>query len=82
MKTILTPALLFLAAAPLVALDTVVVDTGDRLNGTIEKMANGKLHLETSYAGVIQIDWSKVREVFTDARYQSRRKRAAATAAR
>ena len=55
--------LLFLLALTAAYADTVVVDTGDRLNGEIEKLEGGKLILKTSYAGSIRIDWDKVVEI-------------------
>ncbi len=50
--------------------DTVEVDSGDVLHGEVEKLANGKLFLDTDYAGTIEIDWDKVVAVESDARYQ------------
>ncbi len=59
-----------LCAGGAAALDTVVVDTGDRLRGEVEKVEGGKLYLKTSYAGTIRVDWGKVTEVVTEASYQ------------
>ena len=54
----------------LLALTAAHVDTGDRLNGEIGKLEDGKLSLKTSYAGTIRIDWDKVVEIDSDASYQ------------
>lgn len=62
--------LLILLALTAAYADTVVVDSGDRLNGEIEKLEGGKLSLKTSYAGTIRIDWDKVVEIDSDASYQ------------
>jgi putative salt-induced outer membrane protein YdiY len=62
--------LLILLALTAAHADTVVVDTGDRLNGEIEKLEDGKLVLKTSYAGSIRIDWDKVVEIDSDSSYQ------------
>ncbi|MDA0206607.1 MAG: DUF481 domain-containing protein [Acidobacteria bacterium] len=62
--------LLILLALTAAYADTVVVDTGDRLNGEIEKLEDGKLSLQTSYAGTIRIDWEEVVEIQSDASYQ------------
>jgi putative salt-induced outer membrane protein len=62
--------LLILLALSVAHADTVVVDSGDRLNGEIRKLENGKLQLETSYAGLILIDWDSVTEITSDGAYQ------------
>ena len=62
--------LLILLALTAAYADTVVVDTGDRLNGEVEKLEGGKLYLKTSYAGSIPIAWDKVVEIETAASYQ------------
>ena len=60
--------LLFLLTGVLCA-DSVVVDTGDELHGEVVKIEGGKLFLKTSYAGTIQIDWSKVVDLQTSSAY-------------
>jgi putative salt-induced outer membrane protein YdiY len=46
--------------------DEVILKNGDRLSGSIVKMSEGSLLLETSYAGEIKIDWNEV-QGFTSA---------------
>ena len=53
-------------AAPCLA-DTVALDNGDRLSGTIERLENGKLVLNTTYAGDIKIDLGHIRSLQSDA---------------
>ncbi len=62
--------LLILLALSAAHADTVVVETGDRLNGEIRKLEDGKLHLDTSYAGSILIEWEKITEIISDSAYQ------------
>lgn len=47
--------------------DTVVMKNGDRLTGTVERLREGKLELETPYAGTIAIDTEAIESVRTDA---------------
>lgn len=61
--------LLVLLAATLLPADTVTVANGDELHGDVVKIEKGKLLLKTNYAGTIQIDWEKVKDVATEARY-------------
>lgn len=70
MRRASVPALLFLFMAQAAPADTVTVNNGDELNGTIAKVEDGKLHLKTQYAGTIQIDWEKVTGIESDGRYQ------------
>jgi putative salt-induced outer membrane protein YdiY len=46
--------------------DKVILENGDTLTGTVEKVIDGKLTLVTDYAGPIIIPVEKIREVFTD----------------
>lgn len=62
--------LLILLALTAAHADTVVVDTGDILNGEIEKLEASKLFLKTTYAGTIRIDWDKVVEIDSQTPYQ------------
>jgi len=49
-------------AMPCVA-DTVVLDNGDRLTGTIARLESGKLVFNTKYAGDIKIDLGHIRNL-------------------
>ena len=40
--------------------DTVWLNNGDRLSGTIILMDGGKLVLDTTYAGRVVIDWKNI----------------------
>ncbi|MEN4690010.1 DUF481 domain-containing protein [Pantoea agglomerans] len=40
--------------------DTVWLNNGDRLTGTIRYLSDGKLAIETHYAGTVTLDWSAV----------------------
>lgn len=62
--------LLLLLALSIAHADTVTVDSGDRLNGEIRKLENGKLHLSTTYAGTVLIDWEKVTELTSTGTFQ------------
>jgi putative salt-induced outer membrane protein YdiY len=46
--------------------DEVVLNNGDRITGTLVGLADGKLSIETKYAGVVKIDWSEVQALSTD----------------
>jgi hypothetical protein len=58
-------SLFFFASIEYARGDQVVLDNGDSLSGTIEKIVGGKLTLKTDYAGSIDIDVSKVKIVST-----------------
>lgn len=45
--------------------DQVILENGDALTGTVEKVVGGKLTLKTSYSGPIDIDVSKVKKIST-----------------
>ncbi len=47
--------------------DDVFLKNGNRLSGTIVSMTDGKLILETDYAGKLAIDWQKVERVASEA---------------
>jgi putative salt-induced outer membrane protein len=53
-----------LPAAPLA--DTVVLKNGDRLTGTVNQLAGGKLTVTTTYAGAVTIAWDEVSSVKLD----------------
>ena len=60
-------AFLFLIGiSTLQGLDTVILQNGDRLTGELEKLEEGKLSFNTSYAGMISIDWKQVRKLITE----------------
>lgn len=58
-------AILSLLSSSLVA-DTVTTNDGATLTGTITLIDQGKIHLETAYAGSLEIDQSKVSSFETD----------------
>ena len=55
----------FLTARGAVA-DKVILENGDILTGTVEKVVEGKLTLKTDYAGSIEIQMGKVKQIVTD----------------
>ncbi len=68
MKHIGGRAFLFLVSAtavfaPPAAADTVKLDNGDRITGAVKKLADGKLTIDTAYAGPVEIEWSAVNEL-------------------
>ena len=46
--------------------DKVILENGDTLTGTVEKVMGGKLTLKTDYSGPIEIQVSKVKKIYTD----------------
>ena len=46
--------------------DTIVMKNGDRLTGTVERLRDGRIDLETPYAGTIAIDADAIESVQTD----------------
>ena len=63
--SVLIFTLLFLAAAPSLHADTVVLKNGDRLTGTAVKLDGGKLTFKTAYADAIAIAWDQVTSLTT-----------------
>jgi len=63
---ILAAGLLFMVVAPLLAGD-VYLKNGNHLSGAIVSMSEGKLVLETDFAGRLTIDWNHVEQLSTDA---------------
>ncbi|MFP5403152.1 MAG: YdiY family protein [Gammaproteobacteria bacterium] len=49
------------------AADTVTLQNGDRLSGTVVKMESDTLWLETAYAGTLKLQWGEVARLETDA---------------
>ena len=58
--------LLFFLTATALA-DEVFLKNGNHLSGTIVSMGEGKLVLETDFAGRLTIDWGSVERLSTDA---------------
>lgn len=56
---------IFLLAGDVLA-DKVVLENGDTLSGTVEKVVGGKLTLKTDYAGSIDIQVSKIKKIQTE----------------
>ena len=46
--------------------DRVILENGDTLTGTVEKVMDGKLTLKTDYSGPIEIQVSKIKKIYTD----------------
>jgi hypothetical protein len=53
-------ALLFVHSSPALGIDRVSLSNGDQLSGTVVKMENSALRLDTGYAGPISIAWNEV----------------------
>lgn len=62
----LTVCLLIIVALPLLA-DDVYLKNGNHLTGAIVSMSEGKLILETDFAGRLSIEWIHVERLCTDA---------------
>jgi putative salt-induced outer membrane protein len=56
---------ILVAAAPALA-DVVTLENGDRVSGTIKLIREGKLIIETAYAGEVPIDYAVVTGIETD----------------
>jgi hypothetical protein len=63
---------LLLLAAPASGEDEVKLKNGDRITGTVAGMAKGKLEVTTVHSGKLQIDWTQVTSVKTDAKVKVR----------
>lgn len=46
--------------------DTVIMSNGDQLTGEVVTMAEGRLALDTEYAGVVHIDWGRAARLWLD----------------
>ncbi len=55
-----------LAAACVCHADQVTLDNGDRLTGTVNRLADGKLMISTEYAGDIKIDVKRIASLQID----------------
>jgi putative salt-induced outer membrane protein YdiY len=58
--------LLLTGMAGILQADTVVLANSDRLSGQIQKLQDKRLYLKTTYAGVVEIDWSMVQGISSD----------------
>jgi putative salt-induced outer membrane protein YdiY len=62
--------MVFVAASVLIpaaaSADEVVLRNGDRITGKLQELIDGKLSIETEYAGTVKIEWSKVESLSTD----------------
>ncbi len=58
--------LAIVAAAPLGAADTVVLNNGVNMTGNVDSADGKQLVLKTDYADDVTIQWSKVKELTTD----------------
>ena len=66
MHRVILFSLLFLMGAIPVWADEIVLENGNVLTGTIEKIDGGKLFLKTDYSQPIEIQISKIKRVTTD----------------
>jgi len=68
MKIFLAVAVLMagLGNAPKAVADTVLLENGANLVGTVAKFDGKELTLETDYAGEIKVQWSSVREITSE----------------
>ncbi len=55
--------LILLAAAFRLSADTLRMTCGDVISGTVTRIADGKIHIDTAYAGALAIDRSEVESV-------------------
>jgi putative salt-induced outer membrane protein YdiY len=65
-KPLAPAAILLCLLGRLAWADVVVISNGDRLTGTVVEVYDGKLTLDTDYAGTIKISWGKVEAVETE----------------
>ena len=63
---LLMMSLLCLVWIPVVSADVVTMKNGDHISGKVVAMADGKLTLETAYAGKLVIAWDQVANLVTD----------------
>lgn len=47
--------------------DTVMLENGDRLSGTLVKMEDESLWFDTAYAGTLKLPWAQIRHIESDA---------------
>jgi putative salt-induced outer membrane protein YdiY len=58
--------LLYFVSAGEALADSIILENGDTLTGTVERVIRGKLILKTDYAGAIEIQVDKIKQIFTD----------------
>ena len=58
--------LVYLVMAGEVFADKIVLENGETIIGTVEKVEEGKLTLKTDNAGAIEIQVDKIKQIFTD----------------
>jgi putative salt-induced outer membrane protein YdiY len=66
LEVVLIGTIFFFLTVTRAIADKVILENGDILTGTIEKMTEGKLTFKTDYAGIIEIQMGKVRQIVTD----------------
>ncbi len=49
--------------------DTVIFTNGDRLTGTVRRLAEGTLVLQSKLAGTVEIEWENIQKIDTDASF-------------
>ena len=59
-------ALALLVNSSVTRADTVWLTNGDRLSGTVRYLSDGKLGLDTTYAGTVTLNWSAVSTLASD----------------
>lgn len=71
LKTRLGPLCLLIsgAFATTVQADEVLLDDGSLLKGSIQKIADGKLVIDTAFANAITIDYQRVTQLSTDKKF-------------
>jgi putative salt-induced outer membrane protein YdiY len=57
---------IFVFYPKIILADEVILENGDKLTGTVVKVAGGKLTLKTDYAGAVEIQVEKVKSIVTD----------------
>jgi len=65
-RVVLVAAFLALLPVSFAAADQVILKNGDRISGTVVKMVDGQLEIDTSYAGVIKLKWESIAQITTE----------------
>ena len=66
MRPLRALAVLALAALPAAAAE-ITLDNGDRITGTVVALADGKLQVDTEWGGTLEIDFSRIARLTTEA---------------